>query len=537
MKRLILFLSLSALIAVVYFSAPSVLAQGAGLLRADRFGLIQKDYDEYAALFKNGKEPNLSPSDAGNERWRTLYRNHRWAEFAEGDDFNDPIPAAQTLMGIYLMQHVDHRLSYQIETIIWNKAYLSGSLAERITLDTISSYWSRSKDPVLEEKVDSVGEGDDFYAEHELERLALQRRDIDVIARGRLINPHSISNAMRSEVQVVRNLFDHGESYRNWVLTYYFMREKFDILDKLADSFTFNWSPKRRADALQELRERDEIRMQAQARAEAIVAADIRASNTEIEITSSDSHSNIHTGVSTSETTSTIRPGSVGYSMDDVPAMTDQLVPALAAESLRNQELRENAYKYVVGVYESTAFHLGTLRKIHRYFEKAAATGDPIAQYHLAVFLKYLGDIVDPLEDAGTRTSRINKLLAEAEASDLAKKRVEDLNDKLALEVRLAGRRTENKDERVKALRKVEDDKIDLFDTVLLGVRQRISEGTGVGGMMGGIMSGGMMGGGMGYGSSGNNNRSSSRSGSGNSNRSSRNSRDSDSSNSSSRRN
>ena len=564
MKRLIFFLSLTAFIAAAFLFAPSAPAQGTAPARPG-FGLIDADYTSYAKLFQLKQEPNLSP--IGNERWRGLQRDHRWTEYAAGSEFREPMLKAQTLMGIYLMQNVDHRLSYQIETIIWNKAYLSASLAERITLDSIASYWSRATsdeasptyDSVLKQKLDAVGEGDDFYSDYELDRLAMMRRDIDQIARTRIINPNSISRAMRSEVEVVRNLFDHGESYRNWVLTYHFMREKFDVLDELAASFTFNWSEEKRRATVEGLATDEnflkdlELKVRRERRAKEI-------NQTSMEM-SPESRSSMMGGSPDGD------GGSYEYSSSDESEMMGQggfgMPPGMmypgrpvetpeekaareekeiqdevqnrasleAANNLDLQILREAAYKYVVGVYESKDFHLGTLRRIHRYYTNAAEAGDPIAQFHLALFLMYLGDIVDPFTDAATLKSDVNRWLAAAEESPITKARVAQLREQNAAEAALAERRALLKDAKVQALLKVEKDKIDMFDTVLMGVRERISSGSGVGGR---IQSGGMMGGMGGYGGGGYGNGSSS---SGRSGRNSSSSGDSSSGSSRSSRN
>ncbi|MCL2710159.1 MAG: hypothetical protein FWE95_04695 [Planctomycetaceae bacterium] len=596
MKRITIFLSLFAFIAIVSLSVSSVLAQT--VPARPGYGLIQADYTEYARLFKEGKEPNLSPSDAGNARWRQLYRDHRWADYAAGSEFREPVLAAQTLMGIYLAQDVDHKLTYQIESIIWNKAYISATLAERIALDRIADYWSRATgdetsiyyDKTLAERMDAVGEGDDFYSEYELQRQALQRRDIDQIARNRMINPVNISQAMRSEVVVVQNLFDHGESYRNWVLAYYFMREKFDVLDELADSFTFNWDEARKAAEMRRLideAKEDPIlraRVEAEVR-QAVAVRDQQATsgNSSGPGGSSDSSSGYGSGgygggpgsggsnYSPSYSDSYSSDGGGSYNMTMGPAAPTaeeiaaqalaRLQAAAAAQALKEaeiqqevenqlvntalgiywqRELRESAYKYVVGVYRSKDFHLGNLRQIHRYFRNGAEAGDPIAQYHLALFLYNLGDIVDPYSDSATILSEANRWMAEAEKSDVSKERVRQLREQLAVEARLQPRRAADMQNKITALYKVENEKMEMFNIVLMGVRERISSGTGVGsriqmggmmggmgGMMGGMggMMGGMGGGGYGGGSygntggsgrnSGNNSRNSGTSGSG----------------------
>jgi len=285
MTRLTLSVFLFAFIAVISVSAPDAPAQG--------HGLIQDDYDQYAQLFKTetrtgiGREPNFTTS----ESWRRKYARHLWAEYAEGDEYRDPMLAAQVLTGIYLVQHVDHRLTYQIENIILGKAAMSSVLAERITLDEIANYLSDLAIPQKEQdrtelrasftssgsrgsssltsglssggssSLGSSGIGGiggiggssgssgnitsrDFYSDLELDRMYALNRSVDAYARQKVISGPFINRGQRIEIRSIQNLFDHSE--KGWVATYYFMREKFDILNELADSFTFNWDAEKR---------------------------------------------------------------------------------------------------------------------------------------------------------------------------------------------------------------------------------------------------------------------------------------------------
>ena len=159
-------------------------------------------------------------------------------------------------------------------------------------------------------------------------------------------------------------------------------------------------------------------------------------------------------------------------------------------DELARRQLRERAYKYVVGVYESSDYHLRMLRLIHRYFQNAAEAGDPIAQYHLALFLRFLGEIVDPFTDPAEHRYASEEWLRRAALSDITRNRVEALNAQLAREETIAARRFANMTRKVEALVRVENDKIDMFDEVLIRVRERISSGTGSsgrGGMGGGF--------------------------------------------------
>ena len=358
-----LILALSAFLAVLFLSIPSAPAQG--------FAPIQADYDSYAGLFGASREPNLSP--IGDEKLREQRRNNRWADYAEGNEEREPMLAAQVLMGISLTQYVDHQLTHQIETIIWHRFNLSAALAERVTLDRITAYLERMS-PLVEAIREA--KGITFDSDEEIQPIQRLIRDIHVMALDRVRNPRSLSQPRSTDMRTVRNLFDHGESHRNWVATYRFMREKFDVLDALADSFTF-------------------------------------------------------------------------------------------------EDNRQKAFKYVVGFYESTEFHRKALEKIHHYFRTAAEQGNPIAQYHLALFLKYLGDIIDIDKDEITN---YEKWLDQAGGADLAKDRVADAKTRLAEEAKeyIAAGRSAQTASKIEALVKLENEKMDMIEAVITRIVQII---------------------------------------------------------------
>ena len=386
MTRLIL--TLSTFLAILFFSVPLALAQPAP---EQRFALIQADYDEYAQLFQMNKEPNLSP--IGDEGMKAPHRNNRWEDYAKGDEERKPMLAAQVLMGIYMVQHADHRVANQIETIIVEPFLLSSSLAERITFDNIS--WYLKKTPTLVEAIRQAGGVRDvtFDSDEEIQRIGetfvkisgdwkhsasdiLSRLTNDVRKIG-LTRIVSGSPRRRAEVQAVRNLFVHDESHRNWAATYRHMREKFDVLDSLADSFTF-------------------------------------------------------------------------------------------------EDNRLKAFQLVVGTYESTKFHRGTLIQIHRYFRAAAEQGDPIAQYHLALFLKYLGDLIDIDKE---EIAHYEKWLDQAGGTVVAKDRVAEAKTQLAEEAkegRIASRAA-MKAERIKVLLKLENEKMDMIEVVIVEAAKRLA--------------------------------------------------------------
>ena len=370
-------LSLSAFIAVVFLSVPSAPAQG--------FGSVQVDYDDYARLFQRGQEPNLSPNDNGNERWRAQFRDNQWQDFAVGNEDREPMTAAQVLMGIYMVQHVDHRLTSHIETIVWDKTNLSASLAERITLNDIAAYLAQTETPVNIVKMgdkmvlhenDEVEPNENEFVSILMDEMAVLVGGVYRIARARA-GTGMPPRAGRAEIQAVLNLFNHNESHRNWASTYRFMRVKFDALDSLADSF----SP---------------------------------------------------------------------------------------------EDKRQKAFRYVVGVYESSDFHLGSLRRIHRYFRAAAEQGDPLAQYHLALFLKYLGDLIDLDEK---EIAEYQKWLDQAGNADLSKRRVVEVREEFARGVTVLAERSRalDKERRVAALLQIENQKMDMLEIVIVGIVQRMA--------------------------------------------------------------
>jgi len=621
MTRLTLFLSLSAFIAVLSFSAPTAPAQG--------YGLIQDDYDQYAQYFKKGRDPNFTTS----ESWRRKYADHRWAEYAEGDEYRDPMLAAEVLTGIYLIWHVDERLTYQIDNLIIGKAAMSNVLAERVTLDQIYEYITSNPDTLAKmsgRTTASAASGGSssssmmsglsgmmggssggtgslggaggssgsrtgtgsraFYSEMELERMYALNRDIDEVARRKIVSGPVITRGQRVEIRSIQNLFDHSE--KGWVPAYYFMRDKFLILDKLADKFTFNWSEEKREVYLAVLervakmgdekidkeeevaleiqkmlqeKEREEVfvreiqkmqedgkfaleirrevkKIKKEAKTKALVKAVAPMMGSGMMGTSSSMGSSGMMSGRPMGTPMGRSPmggppmggggldvaalmemaGSGEVDVEKLKGMAESMGIAIpsgllgessseelkeAAEAhLEKREKRELAYKYIVGVYESSEFHLATLRKIRRYFEHGANQGDPIAQYHLALFLRYLGEFVDSEMDESARLYESeNWLTKAAEASDEMKKRVEILRADIAAEYGKTDKRLLDRIQKVLALAKVENDKLTMFDTVLVSVLANIqSSGSGSrsGGGYGGNRGGGGRSGG-GYGGGG----------------------------------
>jgi hypothetical protein len=170
-------------------------------------------------------------------------------------------------------------------------------------------------------------------------------------------------------------------------------------------------------------------------------------------------------------------------------------IKRMAEDKMKTMADRHDVYKYVVGVYAGKEYHLQTLRRIYRYYHNAAYQGDPVAQYHLALFLRYLGDIVDPDAEAGAHEYESLELRNLASASDLTKRRVEELGRQLAEGEKKAEIRARAQKMRVEALWQVESDRLDMMDDVLIRVRERLSSSGGGGGGPGGPPGGGGPGG------------------------------------------
>ena len=499
MTRLIL--SILVFVAVSCISVPLVFAQA--------HALIRDDFKQYTRSFQNGKDPYLGPDTKRvRDEWRRKYTDHKWARYAEETERTDPMLEAQVLMGIYLTQEVDHRLFAEIQKIIYGKAYMSSHIAERIKLSEIAMYLdSRKDDPDIKEKLDAVGKGDELYSPQELDRMEIMNRNIDEEARKWVISAPRISSAMRTEIREVENKFYSEE--QGWVATYYAMRERFLILDALAKSFTFNWSKEKRAEYLQELVEDPEIIREGDKKAKAA----LMPASTGMDGSSSPSSYDYPGSMNTSsdpmsggedyQAMMTMMPMTPRGPVVREPTEEEKTSARLevAVEKLKQLEAREVAYKYIVGVYKSSEYHLGMLRQIRRYYRSAAEQGDPIAQFHLALFLRFLGDIVEPYADEQEKQDFLresDEWLKKAAMSDITKKRVEALNAQLAEEVKKADKREEALQRKLEALIRSELEKLGTFDTVLITVRDSI--GTRGGGLndSGGSNGGGTSGSGRG---------------------------------------
>ena len=574
--------SLFAFVAVAFLFVSPVSAQGTGLIR--------EDHQNYTKSFSLGKEPDLSPE--GYDTWRRKYSNHRWSDYAKGGEFRDPLLEAQTLMGIYLISHVDHHVALQIDNIIVSKAALGTALSERMTLEMIGSYLdstgsgsgtstagganaaggsspSESSDSGGAGGRGSTGRGSTgrggtgggsttgggssggglgggtsggstnssaggaggFYSDLEIDRMEMLNRNIDVSLRKRIVSPVNISAARMGEIRSIRNMFQtHKKDWdaKDWESKYYHMRERFDLLNDLAAYFPFNWTDEtKREEVLEKLMEDEKFKRAVEREVEEEISARQMGAMSGGSMGMSDMYGGSPMGMGMSpyggqsmgmgmgmspyggpsmgmsppmmspsdsdgspyDSGGGFDGGGMGMmgggmTMEEIQAfnkaqLEEQIakrIPDKADEVVQQVEARYKAFKYIVGVYQSSDYYVETLQTIHRYYLDAADAGDPIAQYHLALFLLYLGDIVDPHEypNPDACKSASMKWLNKARESNSAKNRVKDLEELFAAAATKQARRDEEYIKKYLTLVRVEDDKIDIFENVLIGIRDRI---------------------------------------------------------------
>ena len=506
LTRFTLLLSLSAFIAVLFLSVSSASAQ----LRTPRagYGLIQGDYDDYARHFSTGRDPNFTT----NDNWRRRYERNQWRAFADGGEFRSPIVPAQTLTGIYLISHIDNQLKRQISDVVWSKAGFGPVLSESMALDRIAHFLTTSEDPRVEAARAAAGGADSFRSDMEMNRMEMMNRNLDVQIRQAIVNRARLPRAAQTEATSLQNRFIQRET--DWVSQYYFMRERFNLLDDLAAHFPFNWT----GDDAVENRRRDRDRLMEDEDFRRRIENEVRDARTQrtsgmnagspSSYSSSPSSSLSYSSSSSSDGYDSYDDGSGGYSspMMQQPALDPAVLAAIAAreeaqiqeeverrleeraeEDVTENESRYRAFRYIVGSYESSEFYFVALNTIHRYFLEAAQADDPIAQYHLALFLIYLGDIADPHATAEENRSAALAWLERARnhESGIARQRVAEVEQLLADAANREPRRRQDYARRLDTLIQVEEEKIDMYIEVLIRVQERIgnsSSGTGIGG-------------------------------------------------------
>ena len=364
--------------------------------------------------------------------------------------------AAQVLMGIYLTSFVDHQLSHQIESIILDKPLLSKAMAENVILDRMAIFMRSN--PEIAEK--SSAGSLTFYTDDVIEKIA---KNIDPVVRRKVTS--SVPQNVRAEVVSVQNMFRQREE--GWVAKYLFMREKMLVLDAVRDAFltSTEWVPDRREATLKALMESDSIKR--------LVEEKIREVEAAMEGQAEGDNAMVREGAGWFDG-DTKRNG--GMDEDDRERMREELSRKYAEEVVQMMDTRSSVHKYIVGVYQGSEYHLDTLYTIHSYYRRAAEQGDPVAQCHLALFLRYLGDFVLDAEDRDRADHDSQEWLHKAAISDVAKNRVEELNAKFAAEARRAESREQAMQTKIAKLVVLEEEKIDLIHEVLIKVAERVGK-------------------------------------------------------------
>jgi hypothetical protein len=393
---------------------------------------VRGDYDRYAVLFKAGKEPDFST----NTSWRGMYVRNDWKRYADGTEFKDPLPEAQVLMGIYLLATVDRALNYEIQNIVLEKGLLSATLSETIVLDQIAVWME--KDPIFSgtaTKTTAEGEENSFYAEGELVGdFRVSRFEMERLMRKRMTSgvPHSA----RTESIAILQLFS-PEIAGGWGAQYRVIREKISALDTLADSFAFHWSKERKEEELQRLM--DDAGVQKKAEQRVRLEIETRSEN---------------------------------MIAEEVQEIKGRHLQAVAKEELEKIVAKHTAHKYLIGIYKGMDYHKRDLEKIYHHYLGAANQGNPIAQYHLALFLVYFGDILDMKKEDVQQGSE--SWLEKAYSSDLTRERVVALKTQLLTESEKIEKRKEDTGRKIETLIRLEHERIDMIDNVLIQVAKRV---------------------------------------------------------------
>jgi hypothetical protein len=332
--------------------------------------------------------------------------------------------------------------------------------------------------------------------------MEMMNHDINQMMRSNLVPGQVIAKRMQAEIKSVQNLFRHGE--QNWVSTYYYMREKFLVLDKLEDSFAFNWDANDTRLDLNSAMELPSVIFAAEARVQARIAAyrqqQMAAQQSLSAGGGSDTDSSWDTGGNSGndfgDNTSTDGsdfsdfggftppvnapqgPTIEGPSEDMIEWWRQEATLEIALAVLDKTTSEYAEFKYIIGVYAGSKYHLETLQRIDRYYRSAAEQGNPIAQFHYALFLKFLGDIVYP--DARDLYLKTEKLLDDAEKSEVTKKRVAEARILLAeynnLELKSGEEAREKKKD---TLKRMELEKIERLEDVLIRMSQNIGNNQG----------------------------------------------------------
>jgi hypothetical protein len=245
-----------------------------------------------------------------------------------------------------------------------------------------------------------------------------------------------VPNSLRVEINAMKDMF-LPDVEEGSLAQYRVIREKMSALDTLADSFAFNWSKKRKEEELKFLMESESVQSEADRRANMEIAT---------------------------------RPGNLG--MEEIQEIKGRNLQAVAIEDLDAMVARHSAHKYIVGVYQGKDYHVGNLKKIYHYFFDAAKKDNPIAQYHIAIFLLYFGDILGMARDEVEQSSQ--DWLQRAYTSDVTRNRVVEINTLLAVENRKTEKRKEETANKIEKLVSLEHEKMDMVENVLFQTAKRV---------------------------------------------------------------
>ena len=404
---------------IVFFSTLTTLAQDT----------IDGDYSRYVRLFTAGKEPDV----AADVSWRSAYSRHEWVRYADGTEFRNPLPEAQVLMGLYMLGTVNKKLNYEIEQIVLEKALLSQTFSETIVLDQIVA--EMEKDPIFKDPIFAGADGIQIRSDGELVgdfrgirfnvEKQLRQRMTSGVPRKLMIENRAIVNLFRPDIE------------EGWAAQYRAIREQISVLDELADSFAFNWNADRKEEELLRLMENTYVKRDAEERAKLEIEA---------------------------------RPKNLNA--EEIMEIKGRKLQEVAEEELEKIVAKHTAFKYMVGVYQGMDYHVRDLKKIYRYYFDAANQGNPIAQYHIALFLVYFGDVLDIKEDRIKEMSQ--NCLEKAYHSDLARERVVELRDQLLAEDKKIEKRNEDTRKKIETLVRLEHERIDMVENVCIQMAKRI---------------------------------------------------------------
>jgi hypothetical protein len=384
---------------------------------------VRADYARYVKLFETEKEPDLATDVA----WRGAYSRNNWKKYAEGTELKDPMPEAEVLMGLYSLATVERKLIYQIEQLVIDKKLLDKTLAETRVLAQIGEFiendpaFANATEEGFPLRTDAALMGDFRGISFGMQKILKKNMVGD-----------NVPQKVATEVKATVNLF-RPEVRGGWEAKYRAIREQITALDALADSFAFNWSAERKKKEMDHLMENAMVQKRAEARAKLEIEA---------------------------------RPGKL--SIEETQEIKGRALQDVATEELNKMVAKHTAHKYIIGVYQGMDYHVRDLEQIYRYYLDAANQGNPLAQYHIVLFLSYFGDILEMKKEDIQQQCQHWLDEAYRSNSDLAKNRVVELNTQLVADDEKIKKRSEVTAKKIATLVQMEHDKIDMLDNVVI---------------------------------------------------------------------